>query len=63
MKTAQQTIPLQKVIIQLHHRLVYREAIERSTLIYQRIDAACLVAFEGIASAFGCGTRFEAFEV
>ena len=54
MVTRHQIIRLQKVIIELQHRLMNRETIECATFVCQRIDALRVEAFKGIASAFGC---------
>ena len=54
MVTCHQIIRLQKVIIELQHRLMNRETIECPTFVCQRVDALRVEAFEGIASAFGC---------
>lgn len=67
MVTCHQIIRLQKVIIERQHRLMNRETIERATFVCQCVDALRVEAFEGIASAFGCGARglfcFETVEL
>jgi len=54
METRQKIILLEKIIIQLQHRLVDREVIKHSRLVCQCIHSSCLEALEVIASAMGC---------
>jgi hypothetical protein len=65
-KTRQQIVLLQEIIIQFQHRLIDSEFIEHSALICQRIHSPRAIPLERISSTLrsgaGCLERFEAVE-
>ncbi len=63
MITRHQIIRLQEIIVELQHRLMYRETIERATFIRKGVDTPRIVSLEGIATALRCWTgRVFSFE-